>query len=84
MTGRTIKMLQTLRDAIHEALAESPEVAAAMSELERAGHVPAFSVDVSLPTEKITDSGGVVSTGELLLTIDDESFLRDLGIAAAS
>lgn len=83
MNGQVKRMMQSLREAIHEAIADSPSIAAAMAELEREGHVPAFSVDVTLPEERVADSGEVITcTGELMLTATDADFLRDIGIAA--
>jgi len=84
MNRQIQKMLQSLREAIHEALADSPGVASAMAELEREGHIPAFTVDVTLPEEKVADSGEVfVCAGPLPLTASDQDFLRNLGIETA-
>jgi hypothetical protein len=84
VNGEIQRMLQSLRDAIHEAIADSPGIAAAMSELEREGVSPSFSVEVSLPEERIADSGEEVAcAGELLLNSADENFLRTIGIAVA-
>lgn len=73
-------MLQFLREAIHEAIAESPHVAAAMAELERAGHVPTFSVEVALPEEGFASADFELPAGHLLLTESDEQFLNEVGI----
>ena len=51
MSRKIEQLLQCLREAIHDALAESPAVAAVMTDLEREGHCPAFLVNVGLPQE---------------------------------
>jgi len=100
MTRRIERLLSSLRDAIHEALGESRGVASVLAELERAGHSPSFMVDVGLPEgaltaqeiadlEKASDRelpslAVVTRDGPLLLTADDEGFLRNLGIATPS
>jgi hypothetical protein len=80
--GKREELLYRLREAIHESLAESLTVLAAMSELEDAGLCPSFSVDITLPEENTSPSVELVTVDEgLILTASDESFLRTLGIA---
>lgn len=69
------KLLHTLREAIHDALADSTEVIEAMAALDRAGQSPTFSVDVKLEEEIVPRH-----EGELSLTAEDEEFLRSLRI----
>ncbi|HLG98825.1 MAG TPA: hypothetical protein VKX49_21110 [Bryobacteraceae bacterium] len=81
MNRKIERLMQTLRDAIHDALGESAGVAAAMAELERAGHCPSLLVDVSLPAEKEAASiEPVRRDGPLFLTESDDDFLRNIGI----
>jgi len=51
MSRKIEELLQCLREAIHDALSDSPGVAAVMEDLEREGHCLAFLVDVGLPQE---------------------------------
>jgi len=82
MNRQIQQMLQSLREAIHEALADSPGIAAAMAELEREGRSPTFRVDVALPEETDVSSPDLVyCDGQLALTSFDEDFLRNMGIA---
>ncbi len=75
------RLLHQLREAIDEALTESPDIRAAMAELESAGHAPSFSIDITLPEQKELPSGEVVTRdGALLLTACDGQFLRNIGI----
>jgi len=69
-------LLQNLREAIHEALAESEAVSRAMAALEDAGHCPSFRVDVATPAE-LEALEPTVDPAEY-----DEEFLRSLGISA--
>lgn len=78
-------LLNSLRDAIHDALGESSAVAQAMEQLELEGHCPSLLVDVALPEEKELPSLQLVTRhGSLILTESDEDFLRNLGIATAA
>ena len=78
---KTEQLLNKLREAIHESLADSLTVLAAMSELEDAGLTPAFSVDITLPERNAAPSLQLVNCDEgLILTAADASFLRTLGI----
>jgi hypothetical protein len=80
------QLLQSLRDAIHEAIGESFGVAAAMAELEREGQSPALLVDVALPQD-VKESPLfelVTPDGPLFLTASDGDFLRNLGIATSA
>ena len=80
MNKKTDELLHKLREAIHEAIAESWDVAQAMAELEEEGCCPTFSVDVALadgtptPQEETFDEA-------LVLTADDEHFLRSIKVA---
>ena len=80
MNQKIKELLHILREAIHEAVAESLDVAQAMAELEREGCCPTFSVDVALadgpptPQEETFDEA-------LVLTADDEHFLRSIKVA---
>jgi hypothetical protein len=68
-------LLQNLREAIHEALAESADISAAMAALEQAGHCPAFKVDIDMPESD--------ASGERIDPVEfDENFLRSLGISS--
>ena len=49
MNEKVEGLLEQLRDAIHEAIANSWSVAQVMVELEKEGCCPAFCVDVALP-----------------------------------
>lgn len=96
MTRKIERLLSSLREAIHEALGESASVAAAMAELEREGHCPSVMVDVGLPEGVVTEREIadlerdaerelptlelVTRDGPLYLTIEDEDFLRNVGI----
>jgi len=76
------ELLNNLREAIDDAVAESPNVLAAMGELEDAGFCPSFSVSVALPEGKEPPSIELVTADQgLILTASDDSFLRALGIA---
>ena len=82
MTRKLERLLHSLRDAIHGAIGESPEVAEVMAELERAGHCPSFRIDVAVPEEKEPPTfEPVTPDGPLFLTAADGDFLRNLGIA---
>jgi hypothetical protein len=93
MSRKIEQLLQCLREAIHDAVSESPAVAAVMMDLEREGHCPAFLVDVGLPhaagfpedaglPERERPSLEVVTPdGPLFLTASDEDFLRNIGVA---
>jgi hypothetical protein len=97
MTKRIEHLLSSLREAIHDALGESNDVAAAVAELEREGHSPYFSVEVGLPERALTENEItdlkegverelpslelVKRDGPLFLSECDEAFLRELGIA---
>lgn len=74
------KLLHRLREAIHEALADSKEVEEAMAALDRAGQSPTFAVDVKLEEEPPVLP--VSQNGELALTPEDEEFLRSLRIVS--
>ena len=79
------RLLHNLREAIHETLAESLEIRAAMAELESAGQCPSFSVDISLPEEKELPSVEMVTRdGALLLTARDGQFLRNIGVETSA
>jgi hypothetical protein len=80
------ELLHNLREAIDEALADSPGVLAAMSELEDAGLCPSFSINVAIPPEKVEPPSTEMVTldGGLVLTQPDESFLRTVGISCRS
>ncbi len=80
------KLIHNLREAIEEALADSPGVLAALGQLEDAGYCPSFSVQVAIPPEEIgPPEVELVSFDEgLVLTGSDESFLRALGISDCS
>ena len=88
MNRKIEQLLQSLREAIHDAIGESFGVAAAMSDLEREGHIPSLLIDVSLPQADATAQPKeapsmelVTPDGPLFLTESDGDFLRDLGIA---
>lgn len=88
MNRKIEQLLQSLREAIHDAIGESFGVAAAMSDLEREGHIPSLLIDVSLPPgdappqQKEPPSFELVTPdGPLILTEADGDFLRNLGIA---
>lgn len=70
-------LLHRLREAIHEALADSTQVVEAMAALDRAGQSPSFYVDVKLEEEPPCP---IPTNGELDLTPEDEEFLRSLRI----
>lgn len=75
------RLLKSLRDAIDEAIADSPTVAAVMAELERAGISPSLLVDVAVPKVQEPALNEVVrQDGPLQLTACDEELLRDMGI----
>jgi hypothetical protein len=81
MNQKIEALLQVLREAIHEAVAESRDVAQAMAELEHEGRCPAFLVDVMLVDEPRSPQSGTF--GEtLVLTADDRRFLREIKIAS--
>jgi hypothetical protein len=96
MTRRIERLLSSLREAIHEAIGESPKVASVLAELECEGHSPSFLVDVGLPEGVLTEKEIahlekdserelpvlelVTRDGPLILTASDQGFLRDLGI----
>jgi hypothetical protein len=85
MNRKIEEMLHTLREAIDEAIADSPDVGAIMADLEHAGICPSFSVDVALPAARASASLEVVRTdGPLILNAEDDEFLKDLGIHVAS
>lgn len=73
-------LLYTLREAIHEAIAESGHVAKALAELEQEGCCPMFSVDVALPDGSPTPEDETFDEA-LMLTADDEHFLRSIKVA---
>lgn len=78
---RNKQLVENLREAIDQALAESSSVLAAMGELEDAGFNPSFCVNIAIP-EKIDGPPLPVVTvdQEPILTESDDSFLRRLGI----
>lgn len=83
MNQKIEELLHILREAIHEAVAESWDVAQAMAELEQAGRCPAFSVDVVLVDEPQSPQLEEEAFGEaLVLTADDQQFLRSIKIAS--
>jgi hypothetical protein len=83
MNKNTDELLHILREAIHEAVAESLDVAQAMAELEQAGRCPAFSVDVMLVDEPRSPQNEEGAFGEtLVFTADDQQFLRSINIAS--
>ena len=69
-------LLQNLREAIHEALAESEGIAQAMAALDQAGHCPTFKVDIDTPAE-LEISGQAIELAGF-----DEQFLKALGITS--
>lgn len=71
------RLLHTLREAIHDALAESSDIVAAMAALERAGRCPTFAVDVTLDDEQLPREEST-----LALTTEDEQFLKSLKIVS--
>lgn len=73
-------LLQNLREAIDQALADSSSVLAAMTELEEAGFTPSFCVNIAVPEQIDCTSEIVTVDQELVLTESDDSFLRRLGI----
>ena len=76
------QLLDNLRHAIDEALADSFGVLAAMSELEDAGFDPSFSVVIVAPEKREPPSVELVTLDEgLILTDSDTSFLKRFGIA---
>lgn len=97
MTRKIGRLLNSLREAIHEAIGESHSVASVLAELEREGHSPTFMIDVGLPQGALTDKEIsdiesscdkelpslelVTRDGPLYLTAADEDFLRNLGVA---
>ena len=79
MNQKIEDLLNQLRNAIHDAVAESWEVVQAMGKLEKEGRCPAFSVDVML----VDGPSSPLGEGEtLVLTAEDEQFLRSLKIAS--
>jgi len=85
------QLLQSLREAIHDAIGDSCEVAAAMSQLEREGHSPSLLIDVALPRDNGTSQQKelpsvelVTPDGPLFLTASDGDFLRELGITTVA
>ncbi len=82
MNRKIEQLLQSLKEAIHDAIGDSFGVASAMADLEREGHSPSLLIDVSLPQPKEPPTLElVVADGPLLLTSSDGDFLRNLGIA---
>ena len=85
MNRKIEQLLQSLREAIHDAIGESFGVAAAMAELEREGHSPSLLIDVALPRQNEPPLLEVVThDGPLFLTVEDNDFLRNIGIATAA
>ncbi len=86
MNRKIEQLLQSLREAIHDAIGDSCEVAAAMSQLEREGQCPSLLIDVALPQEEKERPSLELVThdGPLFLTAADEDFLRNMGIATAA
>jgi hypothetical protein len=100
MNRRIETLLSSLREAIHEAIADSNAVAELMAELDREGHAPSFLIEVGLPEDALTakeraemEAGErreiatldrVTPHGPLFLTESDEDFLRNLGVAMPS
>ena len=91
MNQKIEHLLQSLREAIHDAIGDSCEVAAAMSQLEREGQCPSLLIDVTLPQDNETKRQAeppslelVTPDGPLYLTAYDGDFLRNLGIATAA
>ena len=81
LNKRAERLLHQLQEAIDEAIADSLNVLAAMSELEDAGVSPSLSVQVSLPEDVEPISIESVSFHDgLILTGSDEYFLRSVGI----
>ncbi len=81
MQRRIDELMHALREAIDDALAESPAIAAAMAELEHVGICPSFSVDVALPEDREPATLEIVTfDGPLVLTDGDSLFLKDIGI----
>lgn len=86
---RNQRLLENLREAIDQALADSSSVLAAMSELEDAGLNPSFCVNIAIP-EQTDDASCEIERPsfdivgvdeESILTESDEAFLRRLGIS---
>ena len=76
------KRLNFLRDVINDVIALSPDVAAAMADLEKAGLCPSLMIDVAVPEpEDLPILELVTRDGPLVLTDSDSDFLRNLGIA---
>jgi len=91
MNRKIEQLLQSWREAIHDAIGDSCEVAAAMSQLEREGVSPSLLIDVALPQDNGTNRQKespslelVTPDGPLYLTASDGDFLRNLGIATAA
>ena len=91
MNRKIEQMLHSLREAIHDAIGDSCEVAAAMGELEREGQCPSLLIDVALPQDNGRSQQKeppslelVTPDGPLYLTASDGDFLRNLGIATAA
>ncbi|HTS50925.1 MAG TPA: hypothetical protein VMH05_23425 [Bryobacteraceae bacterium] len=91
MNQKIEHLLQSLREAIHDAIGDSCEVAAAMSQLEREGQCPSLLIDVTLPQDSDTKRQAespslelVTPDGPLYLTAYDGDFLRNLGITTAA
>jgi len=79
MNQRIESLLNELREAIHETLAESRNIAQIMAELEQERCCPAFSVDVFLPETSAADSTGPFSEA-LAFTKYDEDFLQAIKV----
>jgi len=83
MNRKLTRLLNSLQAAIYEAVADSPSVAAVLSELQREGCSPSYAVDVTLPDSNVAEAP-VTLYGSLSLTASDESFLRNIGIIVTS
>jgi hypothetical protein len=87
MKQEIMRLLDALREAIHEAICESPAIAETMAELEGQGLTPEFSVGVTLPPEQGVQLLGDEQGAEhysMCLNEFDQAFLRDIGITVAS
>jgi len=80
-------LLSALRQAINEAILGSHDVNAALAAISRTGRCPSLAVEVALesqnPDENVQERCTVQQNpepGELVLTDEDEDFLRSLGI----
>lgn len=82
MNPRILGLLNRLREAIHEAIADSDTVAQTMAELEQEHCCPVFGVNVMLAEPPLPEQQET-SDDALVLTEEDEHFLRAIKIAIA-